>query len=153
MESIKEKTNNILFICSGNVCRSVMAEVLLKDKITDHNIHIQSAGISAYSGVSILPLADTVLKEKGIEYSDHKSQPITGELILWADLILTMTRSQKLILLAQLPAIVDRLFTLKEYVGLTECPNIDVPQENRDSYRQCLQEIDRALNLLAEKLT
>ena len=57
-----------------------------------------------------------------------------------------------MILLTKLPAIADRLFTLKEYVGVKDCPDIDIPQENLDSYRQCLQEIDRALNLLVEKL-
>ena len=118
-KSINNETKNILFVCSGNVCRSVMAEALLKDKIVDYNIQIKSAGISAYHGASILPNAHTILKEKGIEYS-HKSQPITRELILWSDLILTMTRSQKLLFLAKLPTIADRVFTLKEYVGLTD---------------------------------
>ncbi len=142
---------NILFICSGNVCRSVMAEALLKDRLTDNKIKIQSAGISAFNGGSILPNTDRILRSRGIEYTG-KSQSVTLELIKWSDLILTMTRSHKYILLSQIPTIKDKLFTLKEYVESTGDFDIDIPAENLDSYRQCLEDLERAINLLVEKV-
>ena len=63
-----------------------------------------------------------------------------------------MTRSHKYILLSQIPTIKEKLFTLKEYVGETSNLDINIPAENIDSYRQCLEDIECAINLLVEKI-
>lgn len=128
-----------------------MAEALLKDKLTNNSIQVESAGISALNGGSILPNTDRILKSRGIKYTG-KSQPVTLELIQQSDLILTMTRSHKYILLSQVPTVKDKIFTLKEYVGLTKDLDIDIPAENIDSYRDCLENIESAINLLVKKI-
>ena len=102
-------------------------------------------------GALILDNTDRILRARGIEYTG-KSQPVTLELIKWSDLILTMTRSHKYILLSQIPTIKDKLFTLKEYAESTDDFDIDIPVENLDSYRKCLEDIDGAINLLVEKI-
>ncbi len=108
----------ILFVCSGNTCRSPMAEALLREKVGTgaNRFQIISAGTSAGSGAPAAEEAVQALKEKGLDLSQHQSRPITQELLKEAELILTMTRSHKGTLLQMEPGVGDKVFTLKEYV-------------------------------------
>lgn len=148
---IDSKLNNILFVCSSNVCRSVIAEALLKDKLNNDRTTVQSAGIYATNGSFVLPNTERILEEREIEYTEQ-SKPVTVELLQKSDLILTMTRSQKYILMSKIPEIENKIFTLKEYVGKADNLDIDIPAENLDSYRRCLEDIDSALDILVDKI-
>src|SRR5699024_1853761 len=105
---------NILFICTGNTCRSPMAEALIKNKYPD--VHVQSAGIYANGGERASRSTIEVLKEQGIKLN-HISQPVTESLLHWADLILTMTSSHKQALMLEYPIFLEKYFTLKEYAN------------------------------------
>ncbi len=107
----------ILFVCTGNTCRSPMAEALFREiaGAGESGFQVISAGTSAGRGVPAAEEAVQVLKEKGIDLSEHQSRPITEELLKEADLILTMTRSHKESLLQLEPGVGDKVFTLKEY--------------------------------------
>ncbi|WP_430790183.1 low molecular weight protein arginine phosphatase [Virgibacillus flavescens] len=105
---------NILFICTGNTCRSPMAEALLTHKLPHSNV--KSAGIFAGEGQQANQTALDALKEKNITL-DHRSKSVTDELLDWADLILTMTTQHKQSLILQHPDFQDKYFTLKEYVS------------------------------------
>lgn len=107
----------ILFVCTGNTCRSPMAEELFREKTGtgDNRFQVISAGTSAGRGVPAAEEAVQALKERGLDLSEHQSRPITGELLKEADLILTMTRNHKETLLQMEPGVGDKVFTLKEY--------------------------------------
>jgi len=97
---------NILFVCSGNVSRSYLAEMLLRHEVQRaalSNISISSAGLFAYPGSSPDHHMVEYLQKRGIDPGDHEARQMSKEDIGWADLILVMEKEQK----EMIDAIVD----------------------------------------------
>lgn len=111
--SIGGNIMRLLFVCTGNTCRSPMAEALVKHKIPE--VEVQSAGIFAANDQQANPKTIEVLKQKQIKMN-HLSQPVTKDLLHWADVVLTMTTQHKQSLIMSFPQFQDKYFTLKEYV-------------------------------------
>lgn len=104
---------NILFVCTGNTCRSPMAEAILKSKWPEGKV--QSAGVFAGVGEPMTANSEVVLREIGLNL-DHRTTKVSEEQLEWADLILTMTDRHKQTLALQFPQFEEKYFTLKEYV-------------------------------------
>lgn len=142
----------VLFVCTGNVCRGPIAEAIFRQKIGKKSIEVRSAGMHAFDGDPISPKAETILTEHGINYS-QKSQRLNLELLEWADLILTMTRRQKYMIMARYTGFPDKIYTIKEFVGMEDLNDISNPfGKDLNSYRYFAWEIEQLLNLLYEKL-
>lgn len=89
-------TYNLLFVCTGNTCRSPMAAAIARKEAKRRgwtHVAVRSAGTGAMDGGRASPETLAVLKEQGIEDPNHFSQQLTPELVQWADLILAMSLS------------------------------------------------------------
>lgn len=81
--------NNILVVCVGNICRSPMAEALLRARAPE-GVHIHSSGIGALVGKPADPKAVQLMQERGIDITAHRARQLTHEMEMQADLILVM---------------------------------------------------------------
>lgn len=143
---------NILFVCTGNTCRSPMAEGLLKDMAGKKRIelNVTSAGIFAFDGQEVSREASYVMKEEGIDISQHRAKIIHRDLLESADLILTMSRSHKRELLGKYDFLKDKVYTLKEYAYKREEDVEDPFGRGIGAYRKAKEEIKKALEELID---
>lgn len=145
----------ILFVCTGNTCRSPMAEELFKDLVKKedlkHITDVSSAGINAIPHQLASLNSIEVMKEKGLDLESHVSKMLTMSLVEEYDIILTMTNAHKENILTAVPDLKGKVFTLKQYVG--ESGDVCDPFGGSvDVYRNCLRDIESSLNLLIGKL-
>jgi protein-tyrosine phosphatase len=109
----------LLFVCTGNTCRSPMAESLCRlelarrigcrpDELEDRGVIVMSAGIAAMSGGQASPEAMQVVSALGGDLRDHATQPLTEPLVRHADVIYTMTQSHRQSVVAQWPTVAER---------------------------------------------
>jgi protein-tyrosine phosphatase len=113
---------SVLFICSANMCRSPMAEVLFKDLFSrrgaDADWYISSAGVWAWDGNRASQGAVKAMQRKGIDLSNHRSRLVSQDMIIENDLILVMEQNHKEALQASFPKSARKIFLLSEMVGM-----------------------------------
>lgn len=119
----------ILFICSGNTCRSPMAQALFLQQITSragNDLSVMSAGIMAYPGAPATNSAVEAMREFNIDLSRHRAQLLNPDLVDEADLILTMTAHQCSLLQKKYPHKRENILTISNYAGLGD-EDVDDP--------------------------
>ena len=138
---------HVLFICTGNVCRSPMAEGLLRHMAGDR-VKVASAGLGAGHGQPPSAHAIEVLRKEGIDIADIRSQPVSAHLLQQADYIFTMTRDHLDMLLLLFPEMASktRLLRFEEAAKGRRADVTDPIGGTRATYESCKADIQRAMS-------
>ncbi|MGI6298621.1 MAG: L-threonylcarbamoyladenylate synthase [Saccharofermentanales bacterium] len=149
----KETAMKLLFICTGNTCRSPMAAYLFNHFSADSGHSAESAGLAARNGDSISENARLVLEaEYGIDASDHRSRLFELELAAGFDRVLTMNSSQRDYLRSLLPDQAAKIMTIGEAAGLPAEAVEDPFGQSREIYLQTARQLERLIKLILEQL-
>lgn len=131
---------NILLLCAGNLCRSPMAEGLMRQLLPAHELF--SAGICAEAGAPADPIAVALMRQLEIDIGAHRARPLSRWMMCEADLVLTMDGRQRRFVCQRYPSAAGKV----ERLG--EPDDIDIPdpyQRGPEAFRQSLQLIRRAI--------
>lgn len=113
----------ILTVCTGNVCRSALADVLLRARLADIGATVSSAGTYALAGEPLTPQTAQLAHANGARADDvsaHRARQLSERMLTSPELALAMTRDHRRRMVELAPALLKRAFTLREFARLAE---------------------------------
>lgn len=146
----------VLFVCTGNSCRSPMAAGLLKKILGNQkDIRVLSAGIVAFPNTGASEYAIEVMQRVGVDISHHQAQRISREIIDEATLVLTMTKMHRVEVLEMSPQAKGKVYLLKEFDQRVGEAFLDIPDpigQPIEDYELCLEKIKNPIEYIAKKI-
>lgn len=145
---IRRLTSEIItFVCTGNSCRSPMAEALFRKMLSDalgcapeqlpeQGYIVQSAGLAAYDGAMASEHAQEIAREYGASLEDHVAQTLTPQMIQFSDRLVVMTRDHRLAIVSHWPEAAAKTFTLAGGADISDPIGGDA-----ERYRRCAGQI------------
>lgn len=149
---------NILFVCTGNICRSPFAQGLFTRVVSQKELKgltADSAGLLALPGNSATYLAQQVAAEHGVDLTEHKAKSVSKDFADWSDLILVMEKSHKDSLLTAFPEASGKVLLIRHFARFgSRRRNISDPYGlEYEAYRFCFLDIEDSVSGLAEYLS
>jgi protein-tyrosine-phosphatase len=142
----------ILFVCTANICRSVIAEGILKNLLSEHTgkhiVSVNSAGVDALEDSTPNRYTIEVCDKRGISIGSRTAQQLTREMLGEMDLILCMEKNHKQHIISAFPKFAEKSFLLKEY--LHEGPLIDA--EIEDPVGKSKKHYEKYFNRIEEEI-
>lgn len=143
----------ILFICTGNICRSPVAQFLAARFAREAGVEwsTASAGVEAEIGHGMEPGGLRALAARGIKGTGHLARQLDGEMLAAADTVYALTKAHRSIIAARFPAHAEKVLVLREAAGLPDGDVADPYGEPDAVYEECAVLIEEALKILIRR--
>lgn len=139
----------VLTVCTGNICRSPLAEMLLRKVLVDQEIRVHSAGTEALVGRAMPEQNQIIASELGVtDEQQHRARQLDVGLIRESDLVLALTREHRRAVVEMLPRATRRVFTLREFGRLAEA--IDVNDLQSEESQLTADRLRAVVDLVAQ---
>jgi len=149
-------SKQLLFVCTGNTCRSPMAEILLRAALPVHaGWTVASAGVSATPGSRASEYACAAVAELGLSLEKHRSQLVTPELVNQVTIVVAMTQRHMEKIVQRVPEVRDRLYLMSSFDSKSP-KGADVQDPfcgSLEDYRACRDTLQHAIPGLVKFLT